>query len=216
MSATQIEPQNGGGVIKKGSCAWVVDFQRYQAEGDPNDLGLVPTNSDTDARYIDKETSIEWYWSIDGQVWLPVQTIPEYGEMWSTVVRTTDFTTTPVKLDIVTAAGPSFGFSMTQDNRLAYTGTSTGKVFKASLTGSGNGQDNANVTYSFYISKNGLLEQRLRQVVTAQNNIQTKTLAITANIQLDPDDYLEVWADDIDQLSSGWTQLDLRLVIGDA
>lgn len=118
---------------------------------------------------------------------------------------------TPVKISGATTASELVRFIAPTNNRLQYDGTKPRTFFvnaALSVTGTAN-----TYTYSFYISKNGVLVPGSRQrtkVYSSSGDVQTVGMACT--VALSPGDYIEVWAEN-NESTYDLTAQNLTLII---
>ena len=102
---------------------------------------------------------------------------------------------TPVKIAGTTSGLNLFRVTSTTDNRLTYTGTKT-RFFtytgSISVTASDNGK-----RFVFYIAKNGTILSESQQSRKIANGSDRGSISISGVIELETDDYLEVWVENI-------------------
>jgi hypothetical protein len=118
------------------------------------------------------------------------------GNLYISTPVTTTFSAanTPTKVLGTTTSVSLFRVTSPSNNRLTYTGQKT-RRFSAicSLTAM---TSSSNISYSFYIAKNGTVLPESEQTIKISNNTDQQSTAISCTVQLAPNDYIEVWAED--------------------
>ena len=102
-------------------------------------------------------------------------------------------TTSRVKIAGNTTSTNLFRFSSPINNRITYEGSKT-RYFSLSASSSFQGNSNNNI-FIFYMSKNNVIieETKVYREVGANNDVGA--LPIVGTIELEPNDYIEVWAE---------------------
>ncbi len=102
---------------------------------------------------------------------------------------------TPTKVLGSTTIADLFRVSSPTNNRMCYVGKKPRRFqVICSLTGT---QTSSNIVYAFYIAKNGSVLPESKQVVKFANNSDQQSVALSCNVNLDPNDYVEVWVSNL-------------------
>lgn len=181
-----------------------------------NTLGFALDSEDKGMMVFDTDLIAFYYW--DGTQWLllRIDTVvtdeDSFGNMYLTTSTATHISTstTPTKVEGVTAAENLANFEAVGNNRLKYTGTTT-RTFSVVCSMSF-ASSSKNDVFAFYIYHGGgsnpgvLNSTKVKRFIAATSDVGA--LSVSGLVELASNEWVEVWAENLDTIKN---EIDLNV-----